>query len=371
MKKLLSLIFCICLPFSAFYISCEASPDISASSAVVMNAFSKEVLFSFNENQKRGMASTTKIMTSLLAAETGKFNKKIAVNKDDVSVEGTSVGLKNGDVITLEDLIYAMLLESGNDAANVTATALSGNHTAFCDLMNKKAAELGMKNTHFANPSGLPDKNHYSTAFDMALLASYAVCNPLIRNICSKKSAVRIYGKPECSHIFSNHNKLLSMYDGCIGMKTGFTKSSGRCLVSAAEKNGVILVAVTLNAPDDWNDHIKLLDYGFKISKKSPVAEKDLFVNVVGSPKSKISVYYKEKTLPFGEYSNSDVYLEKFLYAPVNENSKVGKIVYKDNGKVFYSVDLYTGESAGVLTKPENKDKNIFSSIFNFLKDLF
>ena len=368
------LLFCFILPQFALFAYCEGELCLSASSAVLMNADTLEVIYSLSPDEKRGMASTTKIMTSLLALEFGSPDAVITATEEAVTVEGTSIGLLPGDKITVKNLVFGMLLESGNDAANVTAYAVSGNITEFCRLMNKRAKELGMNNTHFANPSGLPNEKHYSTAYDMALLASFAINVPQFRNICSLKSATVSYGTPEYKRTFTNHNKLLSLYDGCIGLKTGFTKSSGRCLVSAAEKDGVTLVAVTLNAPDDWEDHRKMLDYGFSECKKDSVGNviDDVSVRVVGSDVSSTGVYLADNNgiTSFCEKSyHSKIYVEPFLYAPVKAGDTVGKLVYYDSkGNKISGFLLFASDNAEISVK-NIENSSFIKKIINIIKD--
>ena len=205
---------------------------------VLMDADSGRILAGKDADTAYPMASTTKIMTSLLAAQSGKLHDEITVSKEMILVEGTSMGLLPGDSVSLYELIYGMLLPSGNDAANVTAYYLGGNVENFVKKMNAKAKEIGMENTNFVTPSGLDDEMHYSTAYDMALLGRYAVGDPVFRSVCSSKKASLSYGNPPYKRTLYNHNRLLESYKYALGIKTGFTKKSGRCLVSYAEKDG-------------------------------------------------------------------------------------------------------------------------------------
>lgn len=343
---------------------------VSAKSAVLMNADTLEVLYAKSENEQRPMASTTKIMTALLALEYGQPQLTVTASDEAVRVEGTSIGLLPGDKITLETLIYGMLLESGNDAANVTAQALSGSIESFCVLMNSRARELGMNNTSFKNPSGLPSDGHYSTALDMARLAAFAIKQPLFLKICSKISEQVSFGTPESKRTFSNHNKLLSMYDGALGIKTGFTKSSGRCLVSAAKRNGITLVAVTLNAPDDWNDHIRLFDYGFDVSGAENV-QLDLSgvsVAVTGSAVPCVGVYAEKAYCAVPVGCSVELYTEHFLYAPVAGGDTVGYGVIKHaNGTEISRFSLFS-DAAAPLKPTQSKRK--FQKGFSFIERL-
>ena len=353
---------------------------VSASSAVLMVADTGEVVFEKNAHQRRGMASTTKIMTALLVAEYATPDKVVVATAEMVNVEGTSMGLQVGDKVTFSDLIYGMLLASGNDAANTAAISIDGSLTAFAKRMNSRAAEIGMKNTNFVTPSGLDDENHYSTAYDMALLGCYALRNPLFLEACKSYSAELCYGNEPYTRYISNHNRLLKSFDGAIGIKTGFTKKSGRCLVSAAVRNGVTLVCVTLGAPDDWNDHRKMLEYGFE-----RVTVKNIDLNlpdlkVVGGNKNFISLSSGLQLSTYCDLSDFDieVCLKPFEYAPIKSGDIVGEIrvMLKDNvvltGAVVSDEDVLciTDEQ---VDKPSVSDKikNFFYNISNKIKGFF
>lgn len=376
-----SLFFRVCtaliLLFSLSLPAFAASPQgISAKACVLMLADTREVLYAENENEQLPMASTTKIMTSLLALESGLWEQQIKVTSDMVAVEGTSIGLLPDDLISVRTLISGMLLESGNDAANVTAYAVAGGQAQFLDLMNQKASEIGMKNTHFDSVSGLDTDSHYSTAYDMALLTAYALENPKFRSLCSEKSERVYYGNPPYARTLYNHNRLLSSYEGAIGVKTGFTKKSGRCLVSAAERDGVTLIAVTLNAPDDWNDHKKLLDYGFSVAKlcDASALQGDLSVKVVGGDAKTVTATtaYAPKFSVAGDTANvqAQAYLKHFLYAPVEKGETVGSVCYTYNGKIVAQVPLVAAQSVGAVTteNTESPKQSLFHRIWSLFK---
>lgn len=358
-------------------VSAAAPPEVSAESAVLITSDGNRVVFGKNENKRLGVASTTKIMTSLLAIEYGHPNMEIVTTKEMVTVEGTSMGLKEGDTVTIKGLIYGMLLQSGNDAANTAALVISGSLESFAKLMNDKAKMLGMSNTNFVNPTGLWHKEHYSTAYDMALLGACAVSNPAFVNICSLKSASLEYGNPPYKRTLYNHNRLLSSYDGAIGIKTGFTKNSGRCLVSAAEKDGVTLICVTLNAPNDWGDHKRLLDYGFLTCEQTQIEDdfSELSVPVVGGIIPKVTA--EPIRQPSFTSINGDnklikrqVYLEPFVYAPIETGKIIGRADYYIGDTLVESVELVT--QFGVeIDYDENscKDEGFLSKIKSFLKE--
>lgn len=342
MKKLISLILIFVLLLnSGFCVSAENILDISAKSAVVVCADTLEIVYSKNMNEQLSMASTTKIMSAIIALEYGAVDEPITVTNDMIAVEGSSIGLVDGDEISLKTLVKGMLLESGNDAANAVAYIVGGDIPSFVAMMNNKAKEIGMNSTSFETPSGLDGENHYSTAFDMAVLGAYAIKNPEFRSVCQDESDVVYYGNPPYRRVFTNHNKLLDLYDGAFGIKTGFTKKSGRCLVSAVRKDGKTLIAVTLNAPDDWNDHIKMYDYAFKIVKSVELTEdfSNIRLKVVGGIKDTISV----EPLRVVEYTtmadeidyNAKIFIKQFEYAPVYKGDVVGKVeFYCDETKI-------------------------------------
>ncbi len=375
MKKFFSVILCIIMIVVSCPLSVSAvSLGISASSAVVMVADTGEVLYEHNAHTQKSMASTTKIMTALLALENADLKKEITVSEKEIAVEGTSMGLLPDDKVTFEGLVYGMLLQSGNDAANVTAVKLGGSVEKFVELMNERASEIGMSNTNFVTPSGLDASEHYSTAYDMALLACEAMKNPDFRSISSQKQAVVYYGNPPYRRTITNHNKLLSYYDGCIGVKTGFTKKSGRCLVSAAERDSVTIVAVTLNAPNDWNDHKILLDYGFEKTKNRQMSDEiACSIPVVGGKAKSVKLAVQEKAfvdVSEGMGGISEEYLiDNFLYAPVKKGDVAGRVVYYlDSRKVSESIIVADGNvsSADVPEKT-----SIWQKILNFLKSIF
>ena len=229
--------------------------QLSAAAAILMDADSGEILFEKDAGRCMRIASTTKIMTALVALERAKLTDTITVTTSHM-VEGSSMYLKPGETVTVEELLYGLMLCSGNDAALALADCCGGLE-AFVAAMNDKAAALGMTGTSFANPNGLDDENHYSTARDMAVLAAYAAKDPTFRRICSTRTAT-VGGRT-----MTNHNKLLSQVEGCIGMKTGYTRAAGRTLVSCAERQGRRLVAVTLCDGNDWADHKALYETGF------------------------------------------------------------------------------------------------------------
>lgn len=377
MKKRIIAAIVFVLLFFVSEITAFAQVNVFAESAILMCANNGEILFSRNADKQLSMASTTKIMTSLLALEMAMPEQEITVTKEMVSVEGTSMGLLAGDSVSMKELVYGMLLQSGNDAANTVAYVIGGGQEGFAKLMNERASEIGMDNTNFVTPSGLDDDNHYSTAYDMALLACECIKNPEFLQICSQKKARLTYGNPPYERILTNHNRLLWKYSDTIGIKTGFTKKSGRCLVSAAKRNGVTLVAVTLNAPDDWNDHISMYEYGFSKYKGVLIScdLSDISLKVTGGDKTSIPV--KLAYIPewlSGEKCCCRIIIKPFEYAPLPVNSFVGNAVfYSNNGVIIDEVPLLAADSVYLKpAKPAIKEqKGLFSDLIQKIKELF
>ena len=246
----------------ALLASAETGINVKAKSSALYNPDTKSFLYENNSDAKLPLASTTKIITALIAIEELDPNEIISVPREAVGVEGSSLYLQEGDQLSVRDLIYGVLLQSANDAATVLALRISGDVTAFAQLMTGRAHAIGALNTSFQNPHGLDSEGHYTTAHDLSLMAAEALGNDTFKKIASTYKYTFNIG--DRTRVIVNHNKLLRTYDGCIGVKTGYTRKSGRCLVSAAERNGVTLIAVTLNDPDDWRDHTDMLDYGFE-----------------------------------------------------------------------------------------------------------
>ncbi len=352
---------------------CAFSSDydtISAGSAIVINAETKEVLYEKNAYQKRSMASTTKIMTSILAIESGRLSDEVSFVAEAIT-EGSSMGLKEGYVLTLESLVYGMMLDSGNDAANLCALYLSGSFGSFSEFMNEKAAEIGMCNTNFVTPSGLDAEDHYSTAYDMALLGAYCIENPLFRRICATENHSVALVEPDISLQLENHNRLLNDCNGVFGIKTGFTKKSGRCLVTACQREGATLICVTLNAGDDWNDHKKLYDWCFADLNKKTVRPLSFdSIRIYGAEKERISVYCEDYThyykSSFSEIQ-TEIYLDQIIYAPVSENEVLGRVVYFSEGDYIGESYIYSAESVH-CKEPSYKERLPFAE---WIKNIF
>ena len=340
LKKIITylLLFIYLLTYTAY---AENKPNISAKSAVSLDMKTNTVLFEKNPYERLPIASTTKVMTCLIAAENGDLRMPVTITPDMLmGSEGTSLYLKAGERITLLDLIKGALIVSGNDAANAIAFALAGGIKDFALLMNEKARELGMANTNFVTPSGLDENGHYSCAYDMALLASYAMKNDVIKSVVSKQSdKIVISGKEK---LITNHNKLLSRSADFTGIKTGFTKKAGRCLLSAYNYNGNTIINVTLNAPDDWDDHLALVNYAKALYTVKSGGDK-LMINTVGGESAQVKCAYS-----YSLYAVKDVYVKlyyyPFIYSPFNVGDVVGYAIIYTNGNKLSKVDIKISE---------------------------
>lgn len=363
---------------SCFAVSAKADSEalgVSAQSAVLYCVNNDTVLFEKNSNTKMSMASTTKILTTLITLEQAQAEDKEVTFTKEMIAEGSSMYLKEGYKLHLSDLATGMMTVSGNDAANAAAISISGSTEDFAKVMNDKAEQIGMTSSNFVTPSGLDDENHYSTALDMAHLMAYAMSNSSFAELTAKKNAQVNFISPESMSItYSNHNKLLSLYEYCNGGKTGYTKKSGRCLVTSAEKDGVKLIAVTLNAPDDWNDHINMYNYGF--SKVTAVTDVDkdysIQADVVGGTANSVTVK-PVKTIDYVKPANSNsevtrkVIIDSFLYAPLEKGEVVGTAQYYLDNKLLCEVPLVTTTNVEYKTV----DKGFWESISDFFKNLF
>lgn len=364
----------VCVPFDVKAISVN---NISADSYVIIEASTGTVIASDNEFEKRPMASTTKIMTTLLLLESGNLDESFMVDNEAIKVEGSSMGLCENDIVTKRALCYGMMLPSGNDAANQTAVLLAGSMEEFSAVMNERASKIGLKSTNFVTPSGLHDNNHYSTAYDMAILTREALKNETFREICGTQSIKTSFGNPPYERWLVNTNKLLYKYDYCIGVKTGFTDEAGRCLVSAAEKDGVLLICVTLDAPDDWNDHIKLYNYGFSLTE-SELIDYDfskLSATVAGGKASSVAIAPLDVpvyTKINGKKNEliSEILIDNFIYAPIVKGQSVGKINFYSDNQLIFTTQLITKESCEAVVyeyQPSLLDK-IIAYIKNKIK---
>lgn len=348
-RKLIALAaLCVLWPGLLIHTMAAEAPAVSAASAVLLDADSGRILYAQNENEERAIASITKLMTALVAAEyLDDLSQTITIQKAWTGIEGTSLYLKAGEEISLETLLYGLLLHSGNDAAVALAAHCAGDVETFVGWMNQRARDLGMTGTHFSDPNGLGDEDHYSTALDMARLGAACLKNPVVSQIVATKSIV-LEGRS-----FTNHNKLLWQYEGCTGMKTGYTRQAGRTLVSSAERDGQKLVCVTLNDGNDWADHKALLDYGFETYPRQVLAEEGVTLRRMTVEESllrQVPVVARDTVaypLKEGEQVTAKIQLPKTARAPVTQGEIAGTVTFYKGERQVGRTYLVWGKSAG------------------------
>ncbi|MBE6991023.1 MAG: D-alanyl-D-alanine carboxypeptidase [Ruminococcaceae bacterium] len=351
---------------SVLLFTCSASAlGLSAASAVCIDMDSGRVLYAYNENTPMQIASTTKIMTALVVLENCSLEEQVKIPAQAVGIEGSSLYLKTGEILTVRDLLYGLMLRSGNDAAVALAVHCAGSVEKFADMMNSKAKQLGLENCSFVNPHGLSEEGHFCSAGDLAVISVEAMNNPDFAAIVSTVNYT--FG----NRTVVNHNKLLRLYDGAVGVKTGFTKSAGRTLVGAAEKDGQTLITVTLNAPDDWNDHIKLFDYGFDNYPETEVISKGQVMArlpVLSSNEDTVTVVANEDfnyPLSTDEKVEIKLHIPDFLFAPLHQGQYVGTAEILFNGQQIGEVLLSAGHNVAV--KEPTKSPGIIDRILDFL----
>lgn len=366
MRKI-AFVFCLALICALAFSLSTSAIEISAKGGVLIEAQSGDIVLGKNENARLPMASTTKIMTALVVLDTIDTDTVVKIEPFMTNIEGSSIYLKEGEELTVLELLYALMLESANDAAVALAYTVSGSIEAFADLMNEKAMSLGLKSTHFTNPHGLDDDEHYTTPYELGIIAVNAMKNPVFREIASTyKKTIPLNGG-EGTRVLINHNRLLRSYDGAIGIKTGFTKRCGRCLVSCAQRDGVMLVCVTLNAPNDWQDHTKMLDYGFSqyvnIELASP-QDYTIKMNAINGEKTSflatnldgLNVTLKKDNVNISAVFEAD----RLICAPINSGDVVGNIVFYNNGDKIGSLAIVSREQI----KDIKYKKSIFERLF-------
>lgn len=358
--------FSICVFVLILVYNLSASAlETSAKAAVVINADTLSVIYSHNMNECLPMASTTKIMTALLLAEQGTPERVVTATKNAVYVEGSSMGLKVGDTVTFADLLYGILLPSGNDAANLAAISIAGTTEKFAELMNNKAREFGLHNTNFVTPSGLDASGHYTTAYDLAVITAHALQNEEFANVSATYTKRVKLGDREVT--LTNHNKLLKNYDGAIGVKTGYTSLAGRCLVSAARKDGATVVAVTLNDRNDWNDHTALLDYGLaSVKKTTETADIPASVTLLSGDNkvANISAEPLEIGLTDGEHISTSTVIRQNIFAPVAKGEVVGFVDFSVGERVVMRREIVASETVDL---PNNSVSILEKIIINFV----
>jgi serine-type D-Ala-D-Ala carboxypeptidase (penicillin-binding protein 5/6) len=331
-----------------FHIPVSANTNIKVSSqyAVLIEQSSGRVLFEKGAHEKRRIASITKIMTAILAIESGKLNETVKVSKNATRAEGSSLYLKENEEVKLEDLVYGLMLRSGNDAAVAIAEYIGGSVEGFAFLMNQKADEIGMLHSHFTNPHGLDDSNdHYSTAYDMAILTRHAMMNETYKVIAGTEVHRAPNPTESWDRVWRNKNRLLTeLYEYCTGGKTGFTKLAKRTLVSTATKDGMDLIAVTLNGPDDWNDHINMFETAFKMFEMVQVVEKGMITGIQSNQYKNKAIVKHDFQYPVLETEKDEFELEyklKQLKGERNIPEVIGEVIITFKDKLIKTMPIY------------------------------
>ncbi|TRM12611.1 D-alanyl-D-alanine carboxypeptidase [Lentibacillus cibarius] len=319
----------------------QAKPGVSADNAVLMEQSSGRVLYDKQAHEQRSIASITKIMTAIIAIESGKLDETVTVSNRAVHAIGSSIYLEKGEKIKLKDLVYGLMLRSGNDAAVAISEYVGGSVEGFVHLMNKKASWIGMTNSSFANPHGLDADNHYSTAYDMALLMRYAMDNNVFRQVTQTK----IYKSDDQKYVWRNKHKLLtSRYQYTIGGKTGYTSTAGRTLVTAAKKEDMELIAVTLNASADWNDHIGMFEWGFDNYDMTTIAEKGLSRYNIESTDNQVTGYLQQNVnVPLKKDEQLQIDKKSFILEGSQRSGKdvIGKTVFFSGSVPIAETPIY------------------------------
>lgn len=360
----------------------EKLPSLNSRAAIIYDRTSKTVIYGKNINDKRAMASTTKIMTAILVLENGNLDKEISVSKKAANIGGSRLGIKTGDKIKLKDLLYGLLLRSGNDAAVQIAIEIGGSVEEFVQMMNLKAKEIGLTNTHFVTPHGLDDENHYTTAYEMALLTDYALNNKEFAKIVNTKQAtVNINSK---TTTINNTNELLGNLEGVNGVKTGFTNNAGRCLVTSVNREGFQIITVVFGADTKkfrTKDSIELIEYNYKNFMQINIKEKIIKefenwkkenkfqINIIKGEKSGVNIdfnyCYDYELYPINKLGQDNIKIQieykKELEAPIKYYTEIGKIHVIQNEKEIMTIPIITTE--------EIKRKNVLDYFYNIMQN--
>ena len=327
---------------------------------MVLDAATGRAIYEKEADRQSLIASTTKIMTALIVCEQCNVLDRMRIPREAVGIEGSSMYLREGEILTIQELLYGLMLSSGNDAAVALAIYCGGTVEGFAELMNDKARLLGLKNTHFENPNGLDSPGHYSTARDLAVLAAYAMENPIFYKTVSAKTVT------VGSRSLRNHNKLLWQVEGADGVKTGFTKAAGRILVSSATRNGRRLICVTLNDPNDWADHGQLLEQGFsryRLRRIVTAGECVGSLEVVSGMGERVQILAAEDfDYALAEDENPILVLPGpgFVYSPVAQGADAGYAYIFLEGKAMGKVRVVYGQTV----EKEQEEENFFRKLF-------
>lgn len=345
------LICCTVLTLLGSSAKAEEEVKTSARAAVLIERNTGMVLLCHNENEPLPMASTTKVMTALLALEKGNLDDVVTVGRNAYGVPGTSIYLDLGEQITLRDLLYGLLLASGNDAAIAIAEHIGGSVEAFCAMMTERAAELGCEDTVFVNPNGLPAEGHHTTAYDLALIAREAMTHETFREIVSTQRASIPWEGRSYDRILNNKNRLLAGYEGATGIKTGYTRAAGRCLVFGAQRDGLEVIGVVLNCADWFNEAARLMDLGFERYEGFTALSAGETVRVLPVTGSRQDTVYicagadLTAAVPKGEIPALEYDMPDSLPAGMQMGDAVGEARILLDGRTLASVPLVLTES--------------------------
>jgi D-alanyl-D-alanine carboxypeptidase (penicillin-binding protein 5/6) len=370
-KLFFTSLFCLILIFSRnLAVMALSEADLTAESAILMDFTTGQVLFEKNANQPAPPASTTKIVTALVALERGDLNQEIVVSDSASRAEGSSVYLSGGETHTLEELLYGVLLSSGNDAALAVAEGLAGSEADFADWMNQKARAVGARASHFENCSGLPEEGHYTTAYDLALITRYALNNPVFEAMVKTKSKNLSWPGKDHDRLLYNHNKLLWRYQFADGVKTGYTREAGRCLVSSATKNGHRLITVVFNSKLMYEDSQKLFEYGYNnyqlislVSKQERLGNVDVIAGLKDRipvlPNRPLTLLLKKGVL---EKLKVNLEMRRYVVAPVERMQEVGTLRVKLGEEILETVPVVAAESV--------PRKSFFQKLLDWVKGM-
>lgn len=355
--KVIKILTCALLAIMIWNCSISASaleePEITAGGAVLMDVNTNKVLFAQAPHEKMPMASTTKIMTALVALENSKLDEMVMVPDIAFGTEGSSMYLHKGEQLSMQDLLYGLMLSSGNDAAITIAIHIGGSVEGFAALMNERAKSIGAFNTNFVNPNGLPDAGHYTTAYDLTLIAAEALKNPEFAKITGTKNYKTKTG--DYIRYLRNKNRILKEYEGGTGVKTGYTKEAGKCLVFSAIRDGLHLVGTVLHCSEMFPSAIELLDFGFEnfcSYKAIEMGDSPLSIKVRNGLKNELALIVKKDIMipaENGTIPDLDIRVktEKTVDAPVQKDDVLGLLEIWDRGRLLYSVPLFAAEDIG------------------------
>lgn len=352
-----------------------ALPAVEAKSAVLMDADSGRILFEKNEHERLPQASTTKITSAIIALEKGNLKDKVKISKYAAETGGSAIWLETGEVLSMEQLMYAMLLNSANDATMAVAEHIAGNEAQFVKMMNAKAKEIGAVDTHYVNPHGLHDDNHYSSAYDLALIARYAMKNETFEKIVATRKKIIPWAGHPWNRVLYNKNKFIEnpeLYPGVDGVKNGFTTPAGYCLVASCKRNGMRLIAVVMHAPNATDDIMELFDYGFnnfdrtlllsggETVKRLTLNNRQTLDLVSAEP------FYAALRLKEADKVKVNITVPENVSLPVKKGEVYGKAVYEVDGQVVGMVNLLASRNVD----KDNWLKSVWRLVVDMLSGL-